>query len=120
MRQALAAALLLMLLLATPLWTGGILASLDGEARHAAVRWAVEVNPFYGISAAVVDRTQWVWHQSPLMYRLTRIGDYAAPPPVAWYAAAWRLALVAMGLAGLKLLRRKGTESREPGVESAP
>jgi len=90
--------------LTTPFWTGGLLAATAGELRQDVVRWAVMVNPFYCITAAVAEQTAFTWHQAPMLYELTRIGDYAAPPPPAWYAAAWRFAAVALIL----LLARAG------------
>jgi len=106
---AIVAAIAFLALLTTPLWCGGLLTAMEGSARETAVRWAVAVNPFYGVTAAVVERTGFVWHYGAVMYHLTPIGDYAAPPPMPWYASAWRVALVAvlLALAKLAIARRR-------------
>jgi hypothetical protein len=52
-----------------------------GPAASSVACWAVRGNPFYSITSAVAARTHFVWHSAPLMYQITRIGDYAAAPP---------------------------------------
>jgi len=84
--------------LATPFWTGGLLAAATGQLRQDVVRWAVLVNPFYCVTAAVAEQAAFTWHHAPILYTLTRMGDYAAPPPPVWYAAAWRFAAAALVL----------------------
>ena len=101
---AVAAACVLAAALGTPLWTGGLLALGGQEAKQAAVAWAVYANPFYSVTAAVVERTRFVWHQAPVMYNITRIGDYASPPPTPWWAAAAIYAGAACVIAAAKLL----------------
>ena len=103
-----AAAVLLMIALATPLWTGGWLqATRDDQARQQVIRAAVYVNPFYSVAAGVAEKTQFVWHQSQTMYRLTRIGDYAAPPPTPWYAATVVYGCLILIVAATHLVRRR-------------
>lgn len=113
---ALLVALVMTALLATPFWTGGLL-KLSGEGiRETVVRWAVFANPFYCITAGIAERTGFVWHEAPLMYGLTRIGDYAAPPPPPWYAAAWRCAVAALILSLGRILRDRISRNRRlPG-----
>jgi hypothetical protein len=90
------AAVFLLAAAATPFWVGGLLAAAEPEARRHGVRWAVHANPFYSVAAAVNPETEFIWHQKGLMYdRITRLGSDQPAPPVSWYAAAWRYALVA-------------------------
>ena len=97
--------------LATPLWSGGIRnppARAGQSARTEGITFigeALSFNPFYSITSAVADRTGFVWHQAPLMYRITAVGDIVAPPPVRWYAAPIRYAGAALLLAAVALLR---------------
>ncbi len=113
---ATASAVVLMLALTTPLWTGSALqAAREDQTRRQVIRAAVYVNPFYSISSPLGPRTQFVWHQAQEMYRLTRIGDYAAPPPVPWYASAFLYGCASGILAMTHLVRRKGIGNREEG-----
>jgi len=102
---AVGVAALEMLALSTPLWVNGLLAALEGSWREGATAWAVRINPFYSILAALAERMHFVWNEAPLMYRLTRIGDYAAPPAVAWYTAVVIYLIVAALACGVSLLR---------------
>lgn len=104
---AVVAASILVLALASPFWIGGLLQETHGEAKQAVVTWAVAANPFYSILSAVVDETAFVWHLAPVMYRITRIGDYAAPPPIPWYSAVVVYGILALMLAATHLLRRR-------------
>jgi len=102
------AAAILMAALATPFWIGGVLQSSPPQHSQTVVAWAVLGNPFYSITSAVVERTHFTWHHAPVMYqRITRIGTYAAPPPVAWHAAAWRYAVVAAVFGAVAFIRRR-------------
>jgi len=103
---AVAAATVLAGALATGFWTGGLLRAAGGAALRPAVTAAVVVNPFYSILSAVAEEVRFVWHQAPVMYRLTRIGDYAAPPPVHWTTAVVVYGALAGMLAAAHLLRR--------------
>jgi hypothetical protein len=37
----------------------------------------------------MTDRLEFAfaWHQQPVLYGITRLGDFRAPPPVQWYTA---------------------------------
>jgi hypothetical protein len=83
---AVAASVVMFAAAASPFWTGGLLESSHGPE---AARWAVWVNPVYCMTSATSDRIEFafVWHQQPVLYSITRLGDYRAPPPVQWYTA---------------------------------
>jgi len=125
-RYALAAAtaVLLAAALASPLWTGGLLADDAGVPRQTVVAAAVHFNPFYSVTAALAEHIPFVWHHAGMLYRWTRIGDYAAPPPVSWYSAAWRYAAAAGVLGLLAAVRRAGgrrsaVSAEAPAVDGA-
>ena len=101
--------LVLLAALATPFWIGGTLAAAGELTAGHVVAAAVYANPFYAVTSAVVHQTQFVWHQAPWMYRITRIGDYAAPPPVPWYSAAVLYGSLAAVLAAAQVLRPRRT-----------
>jgi hypothetical protein len=88
-RRALATicSVLLMAALTTSFWANGVLAELTGNARQLAATWLVAANPFFAIASATANQLHFIWHEAPVMYRITGLGDYAAPAPVAWYAA---------------------------------
>lgn len=105
---AVAAGAVLMIALATPLWIGSSLqAAREDQTRRQVIRAAVYVNPLYSITSPLAPRTQFVWHQAQEMYRLTRIGDYAAPPPVPWYASTLLYGCASGILAMTHLVRGK-------------
>ena len=93
---------------ATPFWVGGLLES--AYARQA-VQWTVWVNPVYSISSAMSDINTFTWQQATVLYGITRVGDYAAPPPVEWHTAPllYGACAVAAALAtiAMALFRRK-------------
>ena len=77
----------MMLALASPLCTGGLIAATDGAARASVAGMAVWLNPFYSITTALIDSLNYVIHQEGVMYQLTLIGDYVAAPACPWYTA---------------------------------
>jgi hypothetical protein len=83
---AVAASIIMFAAAATPFWTGGLLESSHGQE---AARWAVWVNPVYCMTSAMSDRIEFAfaWHQAKVLYGITRLGDYRAPPPIGWYTA---------------------------------
>jgi len=81
---AVVATTLLLALLASPFWVGGAIHDRPRPAAEWLVEAAVRTNPFYAATAALTETTRFVWHQATVMYRITRIGDYAAAPPLAW------------------------------------
>jgi len=103
--MAVLAAAVGMAALATPLWVNGLLAWAPRQYADTLAAWAVLANPFYSITSAVAERTGFTWHSAPILYGITRIGDSVAPPPAAWYAAAWRYAVVAAILAAVAWFR---------------
>lgn len=68
----------------------------------------VHANPFYCIWSVLADRMPYAWHQAPVMYRITYLGNYAAVPAAPWYAAVRIYIYVAGILAVTNLLRRNG------------
>lgn len=106
--SAIAAAVAMGAMLTTPLWTGGLLANLPLAARQQAVAAAVWVNPVYSIASASAEELHFVWHQAPVMYERTRIGDIISPPPVAWWSAAVvQAGLAALAVAVMSCARRR-------------
>lgn len=101
-----AASTVILALLASPLWVAGPADALSGAARRAVVRFAVTANPFYAVSRATVESTGFVWHQAPVMYPLTWIGEHLTSPPVPWYHTAVLYAAVAAMLGGVALVRK--------------
>lgn len=97
---AVAVMVILAACLSTPLWIGGLLGAAKDSTRIEIACWAVRVNPFYAISLAIVEQTHFVWHQAPLMYNLSRLGDLTTPPPTDWYETAG-LYLAVAGLVAL-------------------
>jgi|GEM_PF-1449410 len=95
---AMGLAVLLMAALASPFWCGGLLAALEGEARTAAAHAVVYANPFFSVSSAVAADLDFVWHQSGILYDITRLGDYAAAPPLPWYTATLVYGVLALVL----------------------
>ncbi|MDY6912933.1 MAG: hypothetical protein SVT52_00510 [Planctomycetota bacterium] len=113
-RYALAVAVAagLMAAVTTPFWVGGLLLAVNAPTRPVVASLAVWLNPFYCITAATVEKTHFIWHQAPVMYHVTRIGDYAAAPPVLWYtsaAACAALAAILTGANGLVSIRSRRT-----------
>jgi len=108
--MAVAVSILLMTAMSAPVWTGGILSS--DVASGAAGAWVVRVSPTYSIASAV-PRAAFIWHEAPVMYRITWVGDSVPAPPVEWYTAtilyggsAFVLSVVAFVRAGRRRARR--------------
>ncbi len=84
---AVAATAILLAALASPFWIGGAIHNQPRATAEGVVAAAVYANPFYAATACLTETTRFVWHQASVMYRITRIGDYAAAPPLLWYPA---------------------------------
>lgn len=82
---ALASAIVLLVACSTPFWINGLVDYASPAWRTRIVELAVESNPFYAVTTILVERTHQVWHQSPVIYDITRIGEYNAPGPAEWY-----------------------------------
>jgi len=111
---AVAVSLLLMMALSAPLWTGGLL-SLDA-ASGAAGGWVVRVSPAYSIASSV-PRAGFIWHEAPVMYSITWVGDLVPAPPVEWYTASILFggsALVLSVVAFIRIKRRRARGRRLP------
>ncbi len=110
---AVIAAVVMMLALATPFWTGGILKAAAQQFRPAVAAVAVRVNPFYSITSAIFDKANFVWNEARIMYgSIQQIQDYATSAP-RWYSSAAVHATLAAILAATNLLRAKSTPSPE-------
>jgi hypothetical protein len=77
--------LLMILLLASPVWLSGPAGTLSQEKVRPLTVWAVRLNPFFAATDAVADRIAFVWTDSAVMYRLTPLGDQVALPQADWY-----------------------------------
>ena len=102
---AVAAAIVFFIILAGPFWAGGLLSVDTPAGRALAARVIVYSNPFYAVTSTLAEQTGFVWHLSPVMYRLTRLGDYVPAPQPPWYAAAVVYACLAAIACGVMLLR---------------
>ncbi len=104
------AAIVFIAALASPFWAGGALSAAKASGRIDSgilTSRIVHANPFYCIWSVLADQMPYAWHQAPVMYRITYLGNYAAVPPVTWYAAVIIYICVAGILAATNLLRRK-------------
>ncbi len=96
--------------LASPFWAGGALlaAKASGQIDSGIVTsTVVYANPFYCIWSVLADQMPYAWHQAPVIYRITYLGNYPAVPAAPWYAAVIIYMYVAGILAATNLLRRR-------------
>ena len=98
-------ALVMMLALATPFWTGSLLQTY-GRFCPALVAGAVYANPYLCVTAAVVNQTRFVWHSSGFMYDWSTLRD-AAPPAILWYPSSLMCLAAAAVFELIVALRRK-------------
>lgn len=119
-RRALAivAAVVLAAALTTPAWVGGLLRAAEGSTRDAVAAWAVRINPIYPVTSAVAEEIGFVWHQAPVMYGITWLGDIATPPAAPWYSAAAVYAPLAVIFWSLAILRGRRARTDADGQES--
>ncbi|MFP4104882.1 MAG: hypothetical protein ACLFVU_02235 [Phycisphaerae bacterium] len=105
------------IMLSSPFWIGGPLQSLSGDAAKTAAAWAVRANLFFAVSVLLAEPLSFSWPQSPLMYDITRLGDYVPIPSVGWYETLGlylAIAVVAGTVAGVRsgAGRRRMSRSR--------
>lgn len=98
--------------LAGPFWVGGAIHDQPRPVAQAITEAAVEANGFYAVTASVGDAMRFTWHQAGFMYRITRIGDYTAAPPLSWYPAVLihLAAAVVLGALAALLGRLRGRD----------
>ena len=115
--MGLAAGLIMATAVSTPFWTGGLLAAGNHQTAQTLVDWAVSVNPFYSVCVSLSERVGFVWHQAPLLYRITRIGDYASPVPPNWYDCPliFTAGAIVAGLVGI-LIRKTRSPATSRGT----
>lgn len=113
---ALAAAIVLLLACSTPFWINGLIEQAEPQSRQRIIAVAVESNPFYAVTAALVDQTRLVWHQSPVLYNITRIGEYNAPGPTEWYSFVLRCGVVGALFAAAGIIRRVFFDRRPQSI----
>jgi hypothetical protein len=77
----------MMLALASPLWTGGLIVATEGGVRTSVAVAAVWTNPLYSITTSLTGSLNYVIQQEPVMYKLTLIGDYVPAPACPWFTA---------------------------------
>ncbi len=103
-----AVAVLLVVCLGTPFWTGGIFELVPPRSAQTLARWVLLVNPFCSITSVVSERMRFVWYyDGGLLYRVSRLGGDVIPPPVRWYSAAVGYAALAGLFALIALARRR-------------
>ena len=114
---AVATAIVLLAALATPFWIGGLLEAVTDASARTITACAVHANPFYSITAAIVEQTEFVWHQHAVMlYRhVDKIGHFHAPA-LRWYSAPLIYGSLAGLLAAARLLRRRRKRNRPPAA----
>lgn len=106
----------MLMLAATPFWMNGLLKAAPSGAAGDLTTAAVTFNPVYSVMLAVLPDTGIVWHLSPnVMYHLTRIGEYNAPAPVAWYDWVWRFGAIAATGGGIGVILRRLVPPRAGG-----
>lgn len=106
------ATIVMLALLAAPLWTGGLVYDSQGPTRQAVVTAVAWLDPLYSIAAAVVDEFHYVVHLEAKMYTLTLLGDYTSAPLCSWYTAAISYTALALLLSGVGLLRCRLSRQR--------
>lgn len=106
-RLAVCTVIVLMIILAGPFWIGGLLEAVDQSSRGQIVTVAVYANPFYSVASAIAEETEFVWHLSPVMYRITRIGSDVPVAAPSWYAATVVYACIAGIACGTRLVKRR-------------
>jgi len=103
---AVLASAVLLGVLAGPFWIGGPIRGATRATAENLVAATVYANPFYAVTACLMETARFVWHQARVMYRITRIGDYASAPPLRWYPAVVIYLSAAVMLAVLAALAR--------------
>jgi len=112
---AMLASTVLLGVLASPFWIGGPIRGAQRETAENLVAAAVYANPFYSATACLTETSRFVWHRSSVMYRITRIGDYASAPPMRWYPAVLVYLVAAGAMACVAVLAkaiRRGMSDR--------
>lgn len=102
--------MLVLLLCASPFWISARLRpGRTMAAQQADATGAVFVNPYYAATNVFARQTGFVWHTEGVLYRLTRVGEYAPPRSVSWWTTAAGFAAAGALLASLALVsnRRK-------------
>ena len=98
-------------------WVGGLLnVMLDADRWRGAymvAAAATRTNPFAGVCAAVAEQTDFVWHESGMLYEITRVGDYV-PASAKWYYAVVVWLAVAGILVAVGLIRRRPAQVGPP------
>ncbi len=119
-RYALAAAVAGVMLasLASPFLVNGLLASADAEHRRQIMAVAIAANPFYSVTAAVVDQTMLVWHQAPVLYNYTRIGEYYGPGEISWFRGVLTYLGAALVLTVLAAVRNRSKGEAPPSAST--
>jgi hypothetical protein len=104
---AAAASATLLLAAATPFWIGGALRAAPEDWARRIAAAGVYVNPFYAVTGALAESAQFIWHQASVLYRITRLGDYAPAPAPAWYAPVLLFSAAAVLLGAAAMLRSR-------------
>jgi hypothetical protein len=102
---------LLLLAAASPFWIGGALRAAPEDWARRIAAAGVYANPFYAVTGALAESARFIWHQASVLYRITRLGDYAPAPAPAWYAPVLLYSAAALILAAAGALRRRQKET---------
>lgn len=119
---AVSAALVLMLMLSGPFWTGGALHAAGYERAGDLVAIVVRVNAFYSITGAVYHETHFSWNEGEanVMYsRIAQVQRYD-PPAARWYDAVLTHLLLAGILVGVASVRGRRSRAAAQPDRSGP
>ena len=103
---------------AAPFWTNSAVLAARGPWRLWACRVIVAANPVFATSQCLSGEVEFVWNERPILYGHSVLGRDVPRPAVAWYVTASGYALVAAGLAGVGVIRRRRKRTPQPPPES--
>ncbi len=103
-------AVILLILLGSPLWAGGLLQFIPREYQTEAAALLTRLNPMYSLLACLPPHDAAVWHFEQLMYHISDLGENYAVGPVQWYWCG-AIYLPIAGLLAASHLVRRGNQS---------
>jgi len=91
--------LFLLGLLVSPVWSAGLSRGNDPVIERSSMSFSIHINPFYSVTAAVNEKTEFVWHGKGDMYFW--LSELRAERPITelnWHYLPLRLVLLSAGL----------------------
>lgn len=100
-------------MLALPVWVMPVVRAVDAPVQQQMVTATTLLCPVYGVLAAVRETVTLSWHQAPVMYRLSALGQDIPIALPAWWApvavyGGLTLLFTGLGWAGDAAWRRRG------------